>query len=145
MSIDATIEELTKLLEKTVKALNDNTAAMKEMPLDDGPEEPEDEEPEEPEDEGPEEQEEEEEPKSKARKTTKKAAPKKATPKKNTIKLEEVRDAIRRVSDEIGRAESRAILTDFDIKRVTDLKETDYKDFIEACEEALAEHADDEA
>jgi hypothetical protein len=58
----------------------------------------------------------------------------------------DVRDALRKVShnEELGTKKAKGLLAEFDVKNVNDLEEEDYAEFIEACNEMLAEVGDDE-
>jgi hypothetical protein len=53
--------------------------------------------------------------------------------------IADVRDKLREVSDALGREEAKALLEEFDVKKVTDLEESDFAEFIEACGEAIDE------
>lgn len=57
--------------------------------------------------------------------------------------IAEVRDKLREVSDTLGRDEAKGMLEEFDVKKVTDLEESDFAEFIEMCDEALEEGGDD--
>jgi hypothetical protein len=57
----------------------------------------------------------------------------------------DARDALRKVSDECGRDVAKELLGEFEVSKITDLEEEDFKEFIEACEEALEDcEGDDE-
>jgi len=145
MSIEQQLKTLCDSIDELTKALEENTAALLEIDEPDRFEEKQEEPPEEPEEE--EEEEEPPPPKKTRTRAAKEEPPKKATTSKKTKKsgprVEEVRDAIRRVGDEVGLEEARAILQDFEVKRTTQLPEDKWQEFIDACNEALEEADDD--
>lgn len=73
----------------------------------------------------------------------KKAPTKKAPAKRGAKKapagptIAEVRDLLRKVSKDVSRKEAQALLAEYDCKKVTDLTEEDYADFIKDCELVL--------
>lgn len=127
MSLEQKIEELTQAVIDLTAAMGNGATAPAEEP------EPE--------------EEEEELPKKKtpAKKTTpaKKSTPAKRGRKPAGPTLATVHDKLREVQDELGKDTVKELLEEFEIKKVSELEEEDYKEFLEACDEAL-EEADEE-
>lgn len=78
----------------------------------------------------------------KAKAKTKKAKEKEVAEKTNQEKVltpskEEVHDALQRVAAELNLNAARDILLEFGCERVSDLKETQYLDFVAACDSAI--------
>lgn len=74
----------------------------------------------------------------------KKAPAKKAPAKRGAKKapagptITEVRDMLRKVSKDVSRKEAQALLGEYECKKITDLEEKDFVDFMADCESLLA-------
>jgi len=122
MSLEQKIEELTQAVIDLTEKMGNGATAPAEEP------EPEDEE--------------EEPPKKKA--PAKKSTPAKKEPAKRGRKpagptLATIHDKLREVQDELGKDTVKELLEEFEVKKVSELEEEDYKEFLEACDEALEE------
>ena len=74
--------------------------------------------------------------KGKAAAPAKKAAPTKKAAK--AVTLVEVRDALREVSQKLGKDVALGILGEFDCTKVSEVEEGDYAELVTACTEALS-------
>jgi len=140
MSLEQKIEELTAAVTTLTETLSSGA-----MPA--PAEEPEEkaEEEEEPEEEA----EEEEEPPKKKKAPAKKEAPAKKAPAKRGRKptgptMAQILDKLREVKEELGAETVKELFEEFEVKKASDLAEEDYKEFLEACDEALEEAGDED-
>ena len=122
MSLEERIEELTEAVVALTVALNSGAAVTTEP-------EPE------PEEEPP-------PPPKKAAAPKKKATPKRKAPAGPTLAA--VHDKLREVQESLGKEAVKEILEEFEVKKASDLEESDYKEFIEICDVALDEAEDED-